>query len=119
MILVDSSVWIDYFRSTVTPQTDCLDALLPRELLAVGDLILTEVLQGFASEREFNQARKLLTSLDIINIGGQDTALAAARNFRTLRAASRSGKPSIPCSPVAASKPIWHCCTATVSLSRL
>lgn len=48
MILVDSSVWIDYFRGTITPQTDKLDGLLGRELLAIGDLILTEVLQGFA-----------------------------------------------------------------------
>jgi predicted nucleic acid-binding protein len=86
MILVDSSVWIDYFRGSPTPQADLLDGLLARELLAVGDLILTEVLQGFASERDFNQARKLLTSLEIIELGGPDNALAAARNFRTLRA---------------------------------
>ncbi len=86
MILVDTSVWTDYFRGTVTPQTDCLDLLLSRELLAIGDLILTEVLQGFDTEREFNQARKLLFSLNVIEIGGQETALATARNFRTLRA---------------------------------
>lgn len=86
MIMVDSGVWTDYFRGTVTPQTDCLDLLLGRELLAVGDLILTEVLQGFGTEREFNQARKLLLSLDVIEIGGQETALLAARNCRTLRA---------------------------------
>ncbi len=86
MIMVDSSVWIDYFRGQITPQTDCLDALLSMELLAVGDLILTEVLQGFANEREYNQARKLMMSLDLIEIGGQDNALLAVNNFRTLRA---------------------------------
>jgi predicted nucleic acid-binding protein len=86
MIVVDSSVWIDYFRGSLTPQTECLDTLLSSELLAVGDVILTEVLQGFSSERDYNQARKLMTSLDVIDIGGQDIALAAARNFRTLRA---------------------------------
>jgi predicted nucleic acid-binding protein len=86
MILVDSSVWIDYFRGTITPQTDCLDMLLTSELVAVGDLMLTEVLQGFGSEREYNQARKLLTSLDVIDIAGQEVALAATRNFRSLRA---------------------------------
>jgi predicted nucleic acid-binding protein len=85
MILVDSSVWIDYFRGTITPHTECLDALLASELLAVGDLILTEVLQGFGSEREYNQARKLLTSLEVVDIGGQEIALAAARHFRSLR----------------------------------
>ena len=86
MILVDSSVWIDYFRGEVTPQTARLDALLGSEPLAVGDLILTEVLQGFVSDRDFTQARKLLTSLDVVTLGGQDAALQAARNFRTLRA---------------------------------
>lgn len=85
MILVDSSVWIDYFRGTVTPQTERLDALLGSELLCVGDLILAEVLQGFNSERDFNQARKLLTSLEVAELGGQQVAIQAAKNFRTLR----------------------------------
>ncbi|NWG86660.1 MAG: PIN domain nuclease [Hydrogenophilaceae bacterium] len=87
MILVDSSVWIDYFRGTVTPQTDKLDSLLGTELIAIGDLILTEVLQGFVSDRDFNQARKLLTSLIVIDLAGQAIAVQAAKNFRTLRAA--------------------------------
>lgn len=86
MILVDSSVWIDFFRGTVTPETERLDALLGRELLLVGDLILAEVLQGFSSERDFNQARKLLTALDVVTLGGPEMAIQAARNFRTLHA---------------------------------
>lgn len=86
MILVDSSVWIDFFRGVATPQTDRLDALLGTEPLAVGDLILAEVLQGFRSERDFNQARKLLTALDVVTLGGQGIALQAAKNFRALRA---------------------------------
>ncbi len=86
MILVDSSVWIDYFRGAATPQTDRLDALLGAEPLATGDLILTEVLQGFDSERHFNNALRLLTSLSVIDIAGQEIAEQAARNFRILRA---------------------------------
>jgi hypothetical protein len=86
VILVDSSVWIDYFRGTATAQAEKLDSLLGAELLAVGDLILTEVLQGFGSDRDFNQAKKLLTSLTVIPLGGQAIAIQAARNFRTLRA---------------------------------
>jgi hypothetical protein len=86
MILVDSSVWIDYFRGTATPQTDRLDSLLGTEPVAIGDLILTEVLQGFASDRDFNQARKLLTSLAVVDLGGRDIAIQAARHFRALRA---------------------------------
>lgn len=86
MILVDSSVWIDYFRGTVTRQTERLDSLLGVEPLATGDLILTEVLQGFASERDFNQAKTLMTSLMVVDLGGQEIAVQAARNIRSLRA---------------------------------
>jgi predicted nucleic acid-binding protein len=85
MILVDSSVWIDYFRGDSTPQVDMLDALLGNEPLAMGDLILAEVLQGFQSEREFNQAKQLLLSFEMVEIVGKDIAIQAARNFRTLR----------------------------------
>jgi len=86
VILVDSSVWIDYFRGSATPQTNRLDSLLGNEPLAMGDLILTQVLQGFATEREFNNARRLLAALDFVILGGVDVALAAARNYRKLRA---------------------------------
>jgi predicted nucleic acid-binding protein len=86
MILVDSSVWIDYFRGTATPQAEKLDSLLGTELIATGDLILTEVLQGFVSDRDFNQAKKLLTSLVVVDLVGQDIAIQAAKNFRVLRA---------------------------------
>ena len=85
MILVDSSVWIDFFRGVTTPQVEALDSLLGVEPLAVGDLILAEVLQGFRRETDFNQARKLLLTLEQVDIGGQETAIQAARNFRTLR----------------------------------
>ena len=86
MILVDSSVWIDYFRGTSSAQAEKLDMLLGAEPVATGDLCLTEVLQGFANEREFTQARNLLTSLLIVELGGKDSAIQAAKNFRTLRA---------------------------------
>lgn len=86
MILVDSSVWIDYFRGAATPEAERLDALLGQEVIATGDLVLAEVLQGFATEREFNQAKKLLTSLAVVDMVGQDVAIQAARNYRTLRA---------------------------------
>lgn len=85
MILVDSSVWIDYFRGALTPQTEKLDSLLGIDPIATGDLILTEVLQGFVSNRDFNQARKLMTSLVIVDLAGQSIAVQAARNFRVLR----------------------------------
>ena len=86
MILVDSSVWIDYFRGAATAQSEKLDSLLGREPLAIGDLILAEVLQGFVSDRDFNQAKKLLDSLEVVELGGKEIAIQAAKNFRTLRA---------------------------------
>ena len=86
MILVDSSVWIDYFKGTITPQTEKLDQLLGQEPLAIGDLMLTEVLQGFAGERDFNQARKMLTSLTVVELCGQEIAIQAAKNYKALRA---------------------------------
>ncbi len=86
MILVDSSVWIDYFRGDLTPQTDCLDQLLSSDVLLIGDLVLAEVLQGFISEHDFNQAKTLLTALPVVPLVGLDVALQAARNFRHLRA---------------------------------
>lgn len=86
MILVDSSVWVDYFRGTNTAQTDHLDRLLGYEPLAIGDLILAEVLQGFDSERDFKAAQRLLTTLLIVEIGGREIAIQAARNYRVLRA---------------------------------
>jgi predicted nucleic acid-binding protein len=85
LILVDSSVWIDYFRGIKTPQTDALDFILGREPVATGDLILTEVLQGFQEDRDFNQARSLLTSLIVIDLVGPKIAIQAAINFRKLR----------------------------------
>ena len=86
MILVDSSVWIDFFRGTATPQVELLEALLGAEPLAIGDLILAEVLQGFHSDRDFNQARQLLLGFETLNIVDTQTAIQAAKNFRALRA---------------------------------
>ena len=83
--MVDSSVWIDYFRGTATPQAARLDVLLGNEPLCVGDLILAEVLQGFNTDREFNQARKLMDSLEIVTLGGREMAIQAARNYCALR----------------------------------
>lgn len=86
MILVDSSVWIDYFRGVPTRQAEMLDSLLGSEPVVTGDLILAEVLQGFVSDRDFNQAKKLLISVAVIDLGGKDIAIQAAKNFRLLRA---------------------------------
>jgi predicted nucleic acid-binding protein len=85
MILVDSSVWIDYFNGEQTPEAEKLDSLLGVEPLGIGDLILTEVLQGFRSDLDYEAARRLLTSCSVFAMLGQDMALKSANNYRTLR----------------------------------
>jgi hypothetical protein len=95
VILVDSSVWIDYFRGAATVEADRLDALLGSEPVATGDLILAEVLQGFGSERDFERARRLLASVVLVEIGGERIAVQAARNFRALRALGVSARKTI------------------------
>lgn len=86
MILVDSSVWIDYFRGASTAQTDKLDSLLATERLAVGDLIVAEVLRGFRDDAAFERARKVLDAFIVIELCGYRIAQEAAKNYRLLRA---------------------------------
>jgi predicted nucleic acid-binding protein len=86
MIFVDSSVWIDYFRGASTSQTDQLDRLFGTNSIVVGDLVLTEVLQGFPDEKDFQTALGLFQTVKLIRLGGYRLAIESARNFRTLRA---------------------------------
>lgn len=85
MILVDSSVWIDFFRNRPTAQAEWLDRNLGDEGMVVGDLILAEVLQGFKDDKGFNEARRLLGKLEQVSIGGTELAIEAVRNYRRLR----------------------------------
>ena len=85
MILVDSSVWIDYFNGKKTPQTDWLDSSLGNAPLIMGDFVLTEVLQGFQSDKDFKIAKDLLLGMPFMAMGGRDVALQSAMNYRVLR----------------------------------
>lgn len=85
MIVVDSSIWIDYFTGKDTPGAEKLDSLLGEDLVAIGDLMLTEVLQGFRADKDYRKAKKLLLSLAVLNILDTDIALKSAVNFRKLR----------------------------------
>lgn len=87
MILVDSSVWIDYFRGGVTSPSARLDALLQagEASLVVADLILMEVLQGFRADRDYRLARSVLDRLPCLTLGSRRVATLAADNYRALR----------------------------------
>jgi hypothetical protein len=85
MILVDSSVWVDYFNGQATRETDFLDGLLGTEPVAIGDLILVEILQGFRSDADYEAAKELLASLTTYDLLGAALAVKTAENYRTLR----------------------------------
>ena len=85
MVLVDTSVWIDYFRGVISSQTDRLHALLDEERIATGDLILTELLQGFRTKQQISTAERILFRLDYYDLAGRTVALKAAENYRLLR----------------------------------
>jgi predicted nucleic acid-binding protein len=85
MILVDSSVWIDYFNGRKTSRTDWLDTALGSEYLVMGDIILTEVLQGFQSDEDFTTAKNLLLTLPFVEMAGRELAIESAMNYRFLR----------------------------------
>jgi len=85
VIFVDSSVWIDYFNGNITQETNKLDSILGSSPVCIGDIVLTEVLQGFRNDKDFNTAKEFLSSLIIVNVLDTSTALKSANNFRTLR----------------------------------
>jgi predicted nucleic acid-binding protein len=85
VIVVDSSVWIDFFNGVSTPEVERLDGWLGVTPLAIGDLILVEVMQGFRTERDVATARQLFRSLALLPMLGGSNAWKAAENYRTLR----------------------------------
>lgn len=85
MIFVDTSVWVDYLNGVTTLEGDRLHDTLGVEPVAIGDLVLTEILQGFETEKDFETARKLVMALTVFNMGGSDIAVQAATHMRRLR----------------------------------
>jgi len=85
VVLIDSSVWIEYFNGELNPQTNFLDEILGVEPVGIGDLIFLEVLQGFRSDREYKKAKSLLMDLTVFEMLGRDQAIRAADNDRFLR----------------------------------
>lgn len=88
MIVVDSSVWIDYLRNASTRQTALLDRLLGEEQVAIADLALVEVLQGTRDDRDFDRTLGRLVAAEPLVVSNHDVAVEAARHYRLLRAKS-------------------------------
>jgi predicted nucleic acid-binding protein len=85
MLLVDSSVWIDYFNGVKNERTDYLDRILDQVPILVGDLILAEVLQGFQKDSDFDRVRQLLLNFTQVEMLNPVRAVQSARNYRSLR----------------------------------
>ena len=97
MIVVDSTVWIDYFNGLVTPETDYLDEILSEQPILVGDIVLAEVLQGFRRDEDFEAARQALTSFRQVALLSPTLALQSARNYRHLRRLGITVRKTIDC----------------------
>ena len=97
MIIVDTTVWVDYLRGIDTPQADWLDANLLRERLGLTDLILCEVLQGVKDDDSFQTVRRQLLKCEVFSTGGIELAVVAAWNYRTLRSQGHTVRRTIDC----------------------
>jgi hypothetical protein len=96
-LLIDSSVWIDYFNGSITPETDHLHQILGRERIVTGDLILAEVLQGFRHQQDFERAQTALLKFQLMPMVGSQIALQSAANYRFLRAKGITVRKTIDC----------------------
>ena len=95
MVIIDTTVWIDYLRGRSTEQTEWFERELGQQRLGLTDLILCEVLQGISSEASFQRVQHELFRFEVYDTGGKDLAVAAARNFRQLRQRGRTVRKTI------------------------
>jgi len=97
MVIIDTTVWIDYFNGTATPETEWLDREAERRRLGVLDLCVCEILQGLATDQEAARVLRYLRRFEIFETGGIDLAAAAAHNYRQLRQRGRTVRKTIDC----------------------
>jgi predicted nucleic acid-binding protein len=97
VVIVDTTVWVDYLKDVGTPQVEWLDRETSRRRLGLLDLMACEVLQGLSTEREALSVLRHLRQFEIFETGGVDLAAAAARNFRRLRSRGRTVRKTIDC----------------------
>jgi len=97
MVIVDTTVWIDYWDGTSTPEAEWLDAELDRQRLGVTDIIVCELLQGVRDEAEATAVERELAKFEVFNTGGLDLAKAAAQNYRVLRGRGHTVRKTIDC----------------------
>lgn len=97
MVIVDTTVWVDYLRGVQNPETQWLNQELDRRRLGLTDVILCEVLQGIPDDRSFARVRREFRRFEVFATGGAELAVVAARNFRTLRQRGHTVRKTIDC----------------------
>ena len=97
MLVVDTTVWIDYFNGRITPETDFLDRAISEELILVGDLILLEILQGFRYDKDFKLAQGVLAKFEQREMLNRHLALQSAQHYRALRKKGITVRKTIDC----------------------
>jgi hypothetical protein len=97
MVIVDTTVWIDYLAGITNPQTSWLETEMDRQRVGLTDLILCEVLQGVRDEAVFSQFQQDLCVFQVFHTGGMELAVAAARNYRFLRGRGHTVRKTIDC----------------------
>jgi predicted nucleic acid-binding protein len=97
VVIIDTTVWVDYFRGLENVETDWLNVEVSRRRLGLTDLILCEVLQGVRNDAALKRVQRELLKFEVLETGGTALALAAARNFRTLRRRGHTVRKTIDC----------------------
>jgi predicted nucleic acid-binding protein len=97
MVIVDTTVWIDYLKGVQTPQTDWLDTEVEKQRLGLTDLILCEILQGVKTDEQATETQRELTKFEVMPMSGIELAVAAAQNYRKLRAQGRTVRKTVDC----------------------
>lgn len=97
MVIVDTTVWIDYLNGIATPESEWLDRETARRRLGLLDLMVCEILQGLATDDDAARVLRQLRRFDIFDTGGVELAAAAARNYRQLRQRGRTVGKTMDC----------------------
>jgi len=97
VVIVDTTVWIDYFGGVKNAESDWLDREIHRQRLGLTDIILCEVLQGIREEASFGRVLRELRRFEVFETGGAELTIAAARNFRRLRQRRYTVRKTIDC----------------------
>jgi predicted nucleic acid-binding protein len=97
MVIIDTTVWVDYLRGEQNGETEWLNLELERQRLGLTDLILCEVLQGIRDDASFSRVQRQLCKFEVFETGGTELAVAAAHNFRKLRQRGYTVRKTIDC----------------------